>query len=247
MYTQFIGPTPQPRELNFGPRYVRYACEQSLRRLDTDYIDLYQLHDPTMYTLEDDELFDTLSDLVREGKIRYFGFASDPALVWDEEAEAAMREREGHSLQLVYNILEQRPARDLFPIARETDTGLIAREPHGWGALAAQRATPDLQSDAGGEHEGEREHGAPVPSADELASLAFLTSNLDASMAQLAIKFALSEPPVASALPNIAGAEQLEEYAAASDAEDIPPEFVERLLELYDDGALPAAVRPPRA
>ena len=200
IYTRLIGPTPQPREQNFTPRYVRYACEQSLRRLDTDYIDLFQLHDPTMYTLEDDELFDTLGDLVREGKIRYFGYAPDPSLVWDEEAEAAMREREGHSLQLVYNILEQRPARDLFPIARETDTGLIAREPHGWGALAAPLATPDAQTDAGEEHEGERERGAPVPSADELASLAFLTRNLDATMAQLAIKFALSEPLVASAL-----------------------------------------------
>ena len=142
MYTTVLTPNPTPRELNFGPRYVRYACEQSLRRLNTDYIDLYQLHDPTMYTLEDDELFDTLENLVREGKIRYYGFAPEPSVRWEEEAEAAMRERDGHALQLVYNMLEQRPGRDLFPIAVETNTGLIAREPHARGALSAARPSP---------------------------------------------------------------------------------------------------------
>ena len=68
MYTKVLDPTPRPREQNFSPRYVRYACEQSLRRLSTDYIDLYQLHNPTMYQLEDDELFDTLDNLVRGGQ-----------------------------------------------------------------------------------------------------------------------------------------------------------------------------------
>ncbi len=242
MYTTVLSTDPVPRELNFGPRYVRYACEQSLRRLDTDYIDLYQLHNPTMYALEDDELFDTLETLVREGKIRYYGFAPEPEVRWEEEAEAAMRERDGHALQLVYNMLEQRPGRDLFPIAVETNTGLIAREPHARGALAAARPAPAEGQEQ--EYEGDLEHGAPIPGEGEVAGLGFLTNNLDMTMGQLAIKFALSESVVASALPNIGGAEQLDEFAAAPDGEDIPEEFVERLRELYDEGGLPDAHGP---
>ena len=240
MYTTVLSPDPVPRELNFGPRYVRYACEQSLRRLNTDYIDLYQLHDPSMYTLEDDELFETLEDLVREGKIRYFGFAPEPSVRWEEEAEAAMREREGHALQLVYNMLEQRPGRDLFSIAVETNTGLIAREPHARGALTAVRP---VQAE-GQDYEGEMDHGAPMPGEGEVAGLGFLTSNLDLTLGQLAIKFALSEAVVASALPNISDVESLEEFAAAPDGEDIPEEFLERLRELYDEGGLPDAQGP---
>ena len=64
-------------------------------------------------------------------------------------------------------------------------------------------------------------------------------------MGQLALKFSLSEPAVASTLPNMSGAEQLEEFAAASDGEDIPEEFLERLRELYDEGGLPDAHGPP--
>ena len=237
MYTTVLTPDPAPRELNFGPRYVRYACEQSLRRLNTDYIDLYQLHDPNMYALEDDELFDTLENLVREGKIRYYGFAPEPNVRWEEEAEAAMRERDGHALQLVYNMLEQRPGRELFPIAAETNTGLIAREPHARGELVSARAAPPEEQ----VYEGDLEHGAPMPGEGEIDGLGFLTSNLDLTMGQLAIKFALAEPTVASALPNISSAEQLEEFAAAPDGEDIPEEFVERLRELYDEGGLPDA------
>ena len=240
MYTTVLTPNPTPREQNFGPRYVRYACEQSLRRLDTDYIDLYQLHDPTMYALEDDELFDTLEDLAREGKIRYYGFAPEPSVRWEEEAEAAMRERDGHALQLVYNMLEQRPGRDLFPIAAETNTGLIAREPHARGALTAARPLP-MEAEV---FEGDLEHGAPMPGEGEVAGLGFLTSNLDLTMGQLAIKFALSEAAVASALPNIGGADELEEFAAAPDGEDIPEEFVERLRDLYDEGGLQDAHGP---
>ena len=159
---------------------------------------------------------------------------------WEEEAEAAMRERDGHALQLVYNMLEQRPGRELFPIAVETNTGLIAREPHARGALVAARSSPAEEQ----VYEGDLEHGAPMPGAEEIDGLGFLTSNLDLTMGQLTIKFALAEATVASALPNIGGAEQLDEFAAASDGEDIPEEFVERLRDLYDEGGLPDAQGP---
>ena len=62
-YTHLVREGHQERPQKWTPGFVRYACEQSLRRLDTDYIDLYQLHNPKMDAIEDDELFDTLDEL----------------------------------------------------------------------------------------------------------------------------------------------------------------------------------------
>ena len=83
------------RPQDFSPKFVRYACEQSLRRLNTDYIDLYQIHNPRMSAIESDDLFETLENLVNEGKIRYYGSAIGPDIGWFEEGEASMKERKG--------------------------------------------------------------------------------------------------------------------------------------------------------
>ena len=73
------------RAQKFDKEFVKYACEQSLRRLDTDYIDLYQAHNIKLADLEKDELFETLEQLQFEGKIRYFGVALGPDIGWFEE------------------------------------------------------------------------------------------------------------------------------------------------------------------
>ena len=115
-------PGPWPRQ-KFQPDFIRYACEQSLRRLRTDYIDLYQLHYADMWALEDEELFGTLEELVKEGKIRYFGVSLGPTLDIEggrlEEAHTAICERQVHSLEIPYSILEQQPALQVFPIAAD--------------------------------------------------------------------------------------------------------------------------------
>ena len=66
----------QPRPQKFDRDFVIFACEQSLRRLNTDHIDLYQIHNPLVSALERDELFETLEQLQFDGKIRHFGVIS---------------------------------------------------------------------------------------------------------------------------------------------------------------------------
>ena len=110
----------QERTQRFEPDFIRFACEQSLRRLKTDYIDLYQLHNPRVDALEKDEVFELLNTLVKEGKIRYYGAALGPDIGWFEEGEASMQEREVYSLQIIYSILEQEPARQFFPSPRKS-------------------------------------------------------------------------------------------------------------------------------
>ena len=132
----------QERPQKFDREFVIFACEQSLRRLGTDYIDIYQIHNPRVSALERDELFETLEQLQFDGKIRYFGAALGPDIGWLEEGQTAMGDRHVHSLQIIYSILEQEPARDFFPTAQEHEVGLISRVPHASEVLTGRYIEP---------------------------------------------------------------------------------------------------------
>ena len=131
------GPRTGQRELpqNWTPEFVRYACEQSLKRLGTDYIDLYQIHNPRMDALESDELFQALEELRGEGKVRHYGAALWPAIGWLDEGLFVLERREIAALQIIHNLLEQDPGREFIEAARKADRGLIARVPHSSGML----------------------------------------------------------------------------------------------------------------
>ena len=221
------------RPQNFTPKFIRFACEQSLRRLDTDYIDLYQLHNPRIDTIEKDEVFDTLDALVEEGKIRHYGVALGPDIGWFEEGEASMSERKVSALQIIYSMLEQDPARRFFPIAEEESTGLTSRVPHASGLLDGTY-TKDTVFEAS-DHRSHRRREWLERGLKKLAQLDFLAENLDATIGQIAIKFALSGPQVASVLPNITSQPQLQELAAASETQDLPQDLLDRVHELYDE------------
>ena len=222
------------RPQKWDAEFVRYACEQSLRRLKTDYIDLYQLHNPRLDAIQRDDLFETLEALVEEGKIRHYGVALGPDIGWFEEGEASMRERAAPALQIIYSLLEQDPARRFLPIAEEERTGLITRVPHASGMLDGTY-TKDTRFDPS-DHRSHRKQEWLDESLKKVDKLSFLTESLSSTIGQIAIKFALSGPGVASVLPNITNPTQLEEFAAASETEDIPDELVKRAHELHDDG-----------
>ena len=232
-YANVVREGHKERPQNFTPEFIRYACEQSLRRLNTDYIDLYQLHNPRIDTIEQDEVFDTMDELVKEGKIRYYGVAVGPDIGWFEEGEASMRERNVPALQIIYSILEQDPARLFFPIAQEEQTGLITRVPHASGLLD-DTYTKDTVFDPS-DHRSHRKQEWLDLGLKKVQHLEFLTESLDSTMSQIAIKFALSAPQVATVLPNITSVPELEEFAATPDTEEIPSEFLNRIYDLYDE------------
>ncbi len=213
----------------FDPDYVRYACEQSLRRLRTDYIDLYQLHYPNLETLERDEVFETLEQLVKEGKVRYFAANIGPDTGGFEEGEIAMRYREVSALQIAYNVLEQEPARSFFPIAGELEVGLISRDPHASEFLTDRHAngSPDFDPAA---HRSQPSMRQPLARVD---AVRFLAEDTGRTLARSAIAFCLARPSIASVLPNITNLRELLEYTAASDA---PLLSEDELDELWREG-----------
>ena len=232
-------PTPRDghkeRAQKFDREFVKYACEQSLRRLGTDYIDLYQVHNPKLDALERDELFETLEQLQFEGKIRYFGVALGPDIGWFEEGELSMRDRHVDSIQIIYSILEQDPAKDLMKLAVEHEVGLLSRVPHASNTLT-----------------GEYEHGLPVFDADDhrahrknewleeamrkVARVRFLVQEDTRTMAQSAIQFVLKQPTIVSVLPNFTKLSELKEYTSALETPELTDGEQARLDELWDNG-----------
>ncbi len=221
------------RELphDWSAAHIRFACEESLRRLETDTIDVYQLHNPRMNAIRDDELFGTLDDLRAEGKIRAYGVALGPAIGWREEGVAAMRDRDVAMLQVIHNMLEQDPGRDFLPVADETGTGLFVRVPHSSGMLEG-KYTPETTFPPN-DHRSHRPRSWLVEGLQKIESLRFLTDERPHTLAQAALKWLLAEPSVMVTLPNIYSQEQLVEFAAAPDLPDLTPEDLGRISDLY--------------
>ncbi len=229
--------TYQPREghrerpQNFTPQFVRYACEQSLRRLNTDYIDLYQLHNPRLSAIQQDDLFELLDRLVAEGKIRHYGAGLGPDIGWFDEGAAAMRERHLPSIQIIYSLLEQDPARAFFPIAAGENTGLLARVPHASEVLTDKFT--EVPSFEPGDHRALRRAQWLAQAMEKRKALLFLAQDTGRTLAQAAIKFSLAQPTIAAVLPNITSEQELMEYVAATETPDISQEEAAQVDELY--------------
>src|ERR671937_896487 len=114
------------RPSDWSPKHGRAALEASLRRLGTDHVDLYQLHNPRMDAIERDDLFAELEALRDEGKLREYGVALGPAIGWRDEGLRAFETRDIASVQTVYNLLEQDPGRDFLAAAEQPGAGVMA-------------------------------------------------------------------------------------------------------------------------
>src|SRR4029077_10109880 len=125
---------PVTHDACFSPTYVRFAVEQSLRRLRTDYIDLLQLHNPTLGLIADPETYRVLDELKAEGKIRFYGVSVHPP----EEGLAAIEGTRPDPVQIVYNIVRRAAETRVFPSARTANVGVIPREPLANGFLAGK-------------------------------------------------------------------------------------------------------------
>jgi len=222
------------RPQKFEPDFIRFACEQSLRRLETDYIDIYQLHNPRIDTIEKDEVFDTLEQLKSEGKIRHYGSALGPDIGWVEEGEASMKNRHVDSLQIIYSILEQDPAKDFFNIAKENEVGLFSRVPHASEALTG-RYTEAPEFDES-DHRSHRRIQWLQESLSKVEHVKFLTGeDSGRSLSQAAIQFCLYQPSIVSVLPNFTNMSELSDYTSAIDTPPLTKEDQAILDELWEN------------
>ena len=224
----------QERPQKFERDFIKFACEQSLRRLGTDHIDLYQLHNPKAEALDRDEVFETLEQLQFEGKIRYYGAALGPDIGWFEEGEMSMRQRHLDSVQIIYSILEQEPALDFFPIAEEENIGLLSRVPHASNMLTGvQLEIPTFDEN---DHRALRKAEWMRESMLKVERVQFLVQEGERSMGQAAINFVLAQPTIVSVLPNITSLDDLKEFTQAVDTPGLTQQDQDYILELWRNG-----------
>lgn len=252
-YDWYATPGEQPggreRPHDWSPEFVKRACEASLKRLGTDRIDLYQLHNPRTDALQHDDLFAALEELKADGKIRHYGAALGPAIDirQAEEGALAFRRRRMAAVQIIYNLLEQQLGEDVFAAARETGGGVMVRVPHASGLLEGEYTTET--EFAPGDHRNFRVSTSEKRKAwledglRKVGRLEFLTDGTGRTLGQAALQFLWSKPTLACALPNIYEERQLEEFCAAPDAPSLTDEDLARLRGLYAENfGVPAAV-----
>ena len=234
-----VQPGQRERPQDWTPAFVRRACEASLARLDTDHIDLYQLHNPRIDTLRKDDLFAELERLKTEGKIRHYGATLGPAIDRRqiEEGKCCVAERRMIT-QIIYNMLEQQIGRPLIPEAKQHGVGLMVRVPHSSGLLEGKYTqettfgTDDhrffrVNTD-------ERKKAWLDVGLKKVGKLSFLTEGKGRTIAQAAIRWILAEPCFACVLPNIYNEGQLHEFAGAADVPDLTAEEVRQVNDLYE-------------
>jgi aryl-alcohol dehydrogenase-like predicted oxidoreductase len=232
-YNHTVRRGQQERPQDWSEKFIRFALEQSLERLGTDYIDFLQLHNTKMDAIENDELFALMEEFVSEGKIRVYGIALGPKIGWLEEGVRAMRQRKIDGVQMIYNLLEQDPGRGLIETARETNTSLIVRVPHSSGMLEGHY--DENTTFAKNDHRRHRPKEWLTTGLKKVEQLSFLTDSGERTLGQAALKFVLASPEVVSTLPNIYDEEQLEEFAAAPDTLDLTPDELSRIAGLYEN------------
>ncbi len=234
-----VQPGQRERPHNWSPEFVRLACERSLERLGTDHIDFYQLHNPRLDAIRNDDLFAALEQLRDDGKIRTFGAALGPAI--DErqidEAVAAITERGAH-VQIIYNLLEQMLGEKILPVAGAHGVNVFTRVPHSSGLLEGvydENTTFDKDDHRSFRVKDNAARQAwLVDGLKKVGQLAFLTENTGRTIGQAAIQFILSDPSIGSVLPNIYNADQVDEFAAAPDTAPLTAEELRQVQELYE-------------
>lgn len=221
-----------------GYMNLRPFIERSLQNLETDAIELLQLHCPpsAVYTMP--EVFGALDDLVKEGKLRHYGVSVERI----DEALAAIKFPGVQSVQIIYNLFRQRPAEVFLPAAQAAQVGVLARLPLSSGMLSG-KFTRDSQFSAD-DHRGFNRQGEAFDKGETFSGVDF-EQGLAAveelrqllpegvSMAKLALRWILMNEAVTTAIPGGRTPAQVDENVSAADLAALPAPLMQSLADLY--------------
>jgi aryl-alcohol dehydrogenase-like predicted oxidoreductase len=218
---------------------VRAFCENSLRRLNREAIDLYQIHCPPMEILKEGSVFEVLEQLKEEGKIRYYGVSVETV----EEGIFYLEHTKASSLQVIFNLLRQKPLEKLFPMAMDKNVGILARVPLASGLLTG-KFTKDstFESD---DHRSFNRNGEAFNIGETFGGLDFkkgveLSDELNwiekgrGNRTRAAIKWILQQEGVSSVIPGFRNVKQVEDTLEALNAKEFSHGELETLKDFYE-------------
>jgi aryl-alcohol dehydrogenase-like predicted oxidoreductase len=228
----------------YNLKQIEAFVDRSLRNLETETLDLLQLHCPPTAVYSKEETYAALATLVRKGKIRFFGVSVERV----DEALTAIQHEDVQSVQIIFNIFRQRPAEDFFNEAMERKVGVIVRVPLSSGMLSGKmtRATVFDAED----HRTFNRHGESFDAGETFSGVDF-ELGLQAveklrplvpsgeTMAQFALRWILMFEAVSCAIPGAKNPKQARENAAAADLPAISPETMASVRDIYDSHLRP--------
>jgi len=212
--------------------------DRSLRNLNTDGIDLLQLHCPHPDVYFRPEVFGILDDFVKAGKLRHYGVSVERV----EEALKAIEFPGVQSVQIIFNVFRQRPAELFFPEAQRRKVGILARVPLASGLLSG-KITRDRKF-AKDDHRNFNRHGEAFDRGETFSGVDFETGLRTveelkafvppgATLAQLALRWILEFPAVTCAIPGAKRPAQVTENIAASDLKPLSKDVMKKIDALY--------------
>ncbi len=213
--------------------------ERSLKNLETDSIDLLQLHCPPTPVYYMPEVFEILDTLVKEGKIKYYGVSVEKV----EEAIKAIEYPNVQSVQIIYNMFRQRPAELFFELAKKRKVGILARVPLASGLLTGKmRLDTKFESD---DHRAFNRHGEAFDKGETFGGIDYeiglkAVEELKSicpkgmSMAQFALRWILMNEAVTCAIPGAKNENQAEDNFKAGDFPPLPEETMSKVKEIYE-------------
>jgi len=216
----------------FDPEFTDKALNNSLERLQTDYVDVYGLHNPKLQHIRDDVIFDTLEKKIAEGKIKTCQAALGPAIGWTQEGLEAMERKNISAIQTVYNILEQTPGNELMDNAEKKNVGVLVRVPDASGILTGKvdASTKIDEKDHRSVRKGEWIRSA----LNKVERLRPIAERNGLNITELAIKFILSKKSVSSVLPTVISVDEIENFAAMSDGNYISAADIQEITDWYE-------------
>ncbi len=203
--------------------YVIDCTDQSLRNLNLGQIDLQQFHVWTDAWVERDEWRRAIEDLKQTGKVRYVGIS-----VSEHEPDTALEALKTgliDAVQVIYNIFDQTPEANLFPLCREMNLGVLARVPLDEGGLTGT-ITPQTQFEPSDFRAGYFRGDRKQQIVEHVEALKRDLAGVPGTLPEIAVRFCLSHPAVTSVIPGMRRLKTVESSCAVSDLGPLPPEVL---------------------
>ncbi len=210
----------------------------SLQRLNRDGIDLYQIHCPPTWVIEQGDVFEVLDRLKEEGLIRHYGVSVETV----DEGLKAMRYPNVSTLQVILNIFRQKVVFELLPEAASHDVGILARVPLASGLLTGKFHIGDtfaeddhrhFNRDGAAFNVGETFAGLPFAKGVELADKIRWIANGRDSMASAALRWVLDQPGVSSVIPGFKSTQQIDQNLSAIHQPPFSDQEMNELRKFY--------------
>ena len=242
---QLIIATKAGRRLNphvasgYNRENLTSFVERSLRNLETETIDLLQLHTPPSEVYDMPEVFGILDDLVVQGKLRFYGVSVERV----DEAMKAISYPNVQSVQIIFNMFRFKPSEKFFAAAHERRVGILARVPLASGLLTG-KMRPDTQFSAN-DHRNFNRHGEAFDQGETFSGVDYETGLRaveelrplvppGVTMAQFALRWILMFPEITTTIPGAKNPRQAEDNVRAADLPPLSDEQMRRVQEVYD-------------